>query len=137
MAINQSNLPTKSSFRIEDFPGADEWFAQFLSTLNLFTEQMYFIVNGNVGYQNIVAPRFYTKVITTPTAGVVTFNFSNPLRIQPTSVVVGNIYQENNPSLHPTNATIAYWHISQNVIYIDDLPNLTPATQYTVTLQVS
>jgi hypothetical protein len=136
MAVNTSNLPTIRTFKFEDFPGAEPWFAQFLNSLNLFTDQAYQILNGGVTYQNLTIPRTYTQVITTPASGPVTFNFTNPLRIAPTAVLLGNLYQNPTPSTHPSSATCVYWHSSQGSIYVDDIPNLTASTQYTVTLVV-
>lgn len=134
--VNQSNLPTISRFRFEDFPGAEPWFQQFLNTLNLFVIPVGDILNGGITTQNLVAPKFFTKTITAPSAGDVTFNFTNPLRVTPTSVIIGNIYVNGQPSSHPTDATCVYWHFSQGTIYIDNIPNLTASTTYVVTLLV-
>lgn len=136
MAINQSNLPTSRVFKFEDYPGAETWFAQFLQSLNLFVSPVYDVLNGGITYQNLMIPKTYSQVITTPTAGVVEFNFKNPLRLNPTAVIIGNIYKNGQPSNHPSSATCAYWHFSQGSIYIDDIPNLTASTTYAVTLVV-
>lgn len=134
--INVSNLPTVRTFKFEDYPGAEQWFAQFLRSLNLFTDQTYQILNGGVNNQNLVAPRTYAATITTPASGDVTFNFTNPLRIQPTNILIGNIYEAGQPTAHPTDATSVYWHISQNVIYVDNIPNLSTSTSYVISLVV-
>lgn len=136
MPINSSNLPTSHQFKFEDYPDAPAYFAQFLSALNLFVDPVYQILNGGISTQNLIAPRMFTKIITTPASGDVTFNFVNPLRIQPSAVVIGNIYEQGDPSAHPTNPTCVYWHISQGSIYIDNIPNLTAATAYVITLAV-
>ncbi len=137
MAINQSNLPTNRRFRFEDYPGAEEWFAQFLSSLNLFIDPVYQILDGGIGYQNLLIPQIYTKTITAPATGNTTFNFSNPLRIAPQSVIVGNIYVSGRPTSHPTSPAVVYWHFSQGIVYIDNITNLTASTMYVVTLQIS
>jgi len=137
MAINQSNLPTIQRFKYEDFPGAPQWFSQFLSSLNLFAPQVYQILNGGVNYGNLTIPQLYSTTITAPASGNTTFTFVNPLKISPSCVVIGNIYVFGTPSVHPTNATSVYWHYSQNSILVDNIPNLTPGTQYAVTLQIS
>jgi len=134
--INSSNLPTNQDFKFENYPEAPEWFRQFLNALNLYTSPIYSILNGGVTYQNLTIPKLFTKVFTAPATGFVTFNFPNPLRINPSVVLIGNLYEGTNTSVHPTNASIAYWHLSQNVIYIDDIPNLTASTTYTVTLAI-
>jgi hypothetical protein len=136
MTINQSNLPTITEFRFENFPDADKWFAQFLNSLNLFVIPVSQMIAGNISYQNLSAPRFFTKVITTPAAGALTFNFISPIRIVPTAILIGNIHVNGNPSIHPSSSTCVYWHYSQGSIYIDDIPNLTASTTYVVTLAV-
>lgn len=133
---NTSNLPTIRAFKFEDYPGAEEWFGQFLQSLNLFVSPTYQILNGGVTYQNLTIPQIYTKVITTPASGSVTFNFTNPLSISPRAIIVGNIYENGQPSTHPTDATCVYWHLSQGTIYVDNIPNLTTSTTYVVTLVV-
>lgn len=134
--INTSNLPTNQEFKFENYPGAEEWFGQFLRSLNLFTTSVYGILNGGVTYQNLTAPKIFVKTITTPAAGAVTFNFVNPLRIQPSAVLLGNVYVNGQPSSHPASASCVYWHESQNSIYVDDIPNLTASTTYVITLVV-
>jgi len=134
--INTSNLPTNQEFKFENYPGAEQWFQQFLNSLNLFTTAVYGILNGGVTYQNLTVPKVYTKTITTPASGPVTFNFTNPLRIQPQAVLLGNVYVNGNPSSHPSSASNVYWHVSQGAIYVDDIPNLTASTTYVITLVV-
>lgn len=136
MGINQSNLPTNRTFKFEDYPDAEKWFAQFLISLNLFVDPVYQILNGGIGYQNLVVPQLYTKVITAPATGSTTFNFTNPLKIAPSAVLIGNVYVNGNPSSHPTSPAVVYWHFSQGSIYIDDILNLTASTTYAVTLVV-
>jgi hypothetical protein len=129
-----SNLPTTRRFKFEDFPGAPQWFAQFLQALNLFVDPIYQILDGNVGSQNMVAPKTFSKTITSPASGSTTFNFANPLKIMPSAVLIGNIYVNPNPSSHPTNPAVAYWHYSEGRIYIDNITNLSASTTYIVTL---
>jgi hypothetical protein len=131
-----SNMPTTRRFKFEDFPGAAQWFANFLQALNLFIDPVYQILDGGIGYQNLVLPKTYVKTITTPAAGSVTFNFTNPLKIMPTAVLVGNVYVNGNPSSHPTNPAVVYWHVSQGSIYVDQITNLTSSTAYVITLVI-
>lgn len=136
MPINNSNLPTSRTLKFEDFPGAEPWAAQFIQALNLFIDPVYQILNGGVTYQNLTVPQLYTKTITTPAAGSVTFNFTSPIKIAPTAVLLGNVYQGTSTSVHPTSPAVVYWHFSQGSIYVDNITNLTASTQYTVTLVV-
>lgn len=136
MSVNTSNLPTIRQFKIEDYPGAPQYFYQFINTLNLFAGPIYQILNGGVTYQNLVIPQTFTKTLTAPASGNTTFTFTNPLRITPSWVVIGNIYQGSIPSTHPSSPAVVYWHFSQGTIYVDNITNLTASTQYTVTLVV-
>lgn len=131
-----SNLPTIRRFKYEDYPDAPKWFEMFLQGLNLFIDPIYQMVSGNIGYSNLTAPQLFTKTITAPASGNVTFNFMNPLRISPSAVTMGNIHVVGNPSTHPTSPVSVFWHVSQNSIYIDQITNLTAATSYVVTLIV-
>jgi len=131
-----SNLPTVRRFKYEDYPDAPKWFEQFLSGLNLFVDPIYQMVGGNIGYSNILAPQLYTVTITAPASGNVTFNFTNPLRISPSGVTVGNIYETGKASTHPTSPVSIFWHSSQGTIYVDQVTNLTATKSYVVTLIV-
>lgn len=136
MPVNSSNLPTNRTFKFEDFPGAEKWFAQFLQSLNLFVSPVYDILNGGVGYQNLTVPRIYTKTITAPATGSTTFNFTNPLAITPSAVLLGGVAKSGDITSHPSSASCVYWHFSQGIIYVDNIPNLTASTTYVVTLVV-
>ncbi len=136
VSVNTSNLPTTRLFRFEDFPGAPKWFSEFLSALNLFVGPVYQILNGGVTYQNLTIPQLYTTTITAPASGSVTFNFTNPLKIVPSAVLLGNVYVSGQPSSHPISASCVFWHFSQGTIYIDNIPNLTTSITYVLTLAV-
>lgn len=132
--INQSNLPSVNRFKFEDFPGAPDWFAQFINQFNLFSGPVYSILNRGVGYQNLVAPQIYKQTILG--AAPTVFQFTNPLSIQPSAVTLGNVWY-GIPSQHPAVACQVMWHESGNVIYIDDVIGLTPGTMYNLTLVVN
>lgn len=131
--INQSNLPSVQRFKFEDFKEAPQWFSQFLSQMNLFTGPVYSVLNGGVNYQNLSTPQLYSKTVTatSPT----TFNFTNPLRIAPSAVVLGNVWSRI-PSDHPAVACQVMWHESQGVIFVDDVIGLTSGTLYNLVLVV-
>lgn len=134
--MSASNLPTVYNFKFEDYPGAPQWFGQFLSSLYLFVNPVYQILNGGVTYQNLQVPQTYTATVTAPASGSTTFNFKNPLSITPTAVLLGNVYVSGTPSTHPTNPAQIYWHFSQGTIYVDNITNLTASTKYVISLVV-
>lgn len=131
-----SNLPTLQRIKFEDYKDAPAWFSSFLTSLNLFMNSIYNIVNGQVGYQNLVAPQIVMQTVTadTPT----TMSFSNPLSIVPSVVILGNVYTfPANFSIHPSTPTTAFWHFSNNTVYIDDVTGLTPGIKYVLTFMVA
>ena len=131
-----SNLPTIRRFKFEDYEGAPKWFEMFLQGLNLYVDPVYQMLSGNINYSNLVAPQLFTKIITAPASGNVTFNFTNPLKIVPSAVVLGNVYVQGNPSSHPANPVSVYWHYSQGTINIDQVTNLTASIAYVITLVI-
>lgn len=134
MALNSSNLPSVQRFKFEDYNEAPQWFAQFLESLNLFVNPVYSILNGGVTTQNLTAPRSFVKTIVA--SATTTFNFTNPLKIAPTAVLIGNVYTFGNSTLHPAVVIQPMWHVSSNVIYIDNVIGLTVGTNYVITLLI-
>lgn len=131
-----SNLPTNRRFRFEDFPDAGQWFANFLNSLNLFIDPVYQILDGGITYQNLVAPQIYTQTVTASATGTMSFNFANPLTIQPRAVMIGNIYVSGQPTNHPSSPSQVYWNLSENKIYVTNITNLTASTSYVITLVI-
>lgn len=135
MAVN-SNLPTIQRLKFEDYAREATWqeaFRSLVETLNLFIPPVYDILNGGVGYRNIIAPQIYIKSVTA--AATTTFSFVNPLAIQPSAVIIGNLWS-GIPSTHPAVAVQVYWHYSGNSIIVDNVVGLTAGTAYTLTLVV-
>lgn len=135
MATN-SNLPTIQRLKYEDYSKEATWqdaFRSLIETLNLFIPQTYNILNGGIGTQNAIAPQIFTKVITA--AATTTFTFVNPLTIQPSAVLIGNVWTGIR-STHPAAALQVYWHYSGNTIYVDNIVGLVAGTIYSVTLVV-
>lgn len=132
-----TNLPTVRRFKVEDYPDSPAYFANFLGNLNLYTDPIFQVLDGNLGYQNVIAPQIITKTITAPASGSTTFNFTNPLSIMPRAVIVGQVYEVGKPTAHPAVTVQVMWHLSQGVIYIDNVIGLTASTSYVLNLQVS
>ncbi len=132
----QSNLPTIQRLKWEDVANAKTWqeaMQKLIETLNLFISPVYDILNGGVTMQNTVSPQIVAKTITA--AAITTFTFTNPIKGQPSSVLVGNIWTAI-PTSHPGNTVQAFWHITGNQIVIDNVAGLTPGTSYNLTLVI-
>lgn len=133
--INNSNLPTIQRFKYEDYKDAPNWFSQFLMTANLFVNSIYNIVNHGITYSNlgVIAP--FTFSFTPGTTS--NFSFTNPLIVAPSNIIIGNVYQANNLTIHPAAVTQLYWHFSQGQIFIDSILGLTTGVTYQVSVMVS
>lgn len=134
--MSQSNLPQVQRLKYEDYANASNFQAAIqtlVNNLNLFITPTYNILNGGIAYQNLVAPQLFTKVITAAT--VTTFTFTNPLTIQPSAVLVGNVWTGIR-STHPATAVQAFWHSVSNNIVIDAITGLTTGVSYTITLVI-
>lgn len=133
----QSNLPTVTRLKYEDYADAKDWqtaLQQLINALNLFIGPVYTLLNGQVTYQNLTIPQLYSQKIigATPT----TFNFVNPLIILPSAIILGNVYIVPNQNVHPTVCCQVMWHCSNNIIYIDDIIGLTVGVNYFVQLVI-
>ena len=136
MVSTPSMLPQVQRLRWEDYADATGWqtaMQALINNLNLFITPTYNVLNGQVGYQNIVAPQLFTKVITG--ASPTTFTFVNPLSIAPSAVIVGNCWT-GIPSTHPAVALQVFWHYTGGNIVIDNVVGLTTGTVYSVTLVI-
>lgn len=136
MSTSQSNLPTIQRFKYEDYARATDWqqaFQLLINSLNLFVTPVYNILNSGITYMNLQVPQLFTKVVTA--GSTTTFSFVNPLAIQPSAVLLGNVWT-GIPSTHPASACSVFWHYTNNTIQIDNIIGLTSGTQYTIVLVV-
>ena len=133
--INSSNLPTIQRIKYEDYKDAPAWFAQFLTTLNLFMTAVYNIINRGITYANlsVIAP-FSFQFVQGSTTG---FQFSNPISINPNNVIVGNVYETGNVTAHPSGAVTLFWHYTNGSIVVDSIVGLTAGVNYTLSVMVS
>ncbi len=132
---NNSNLPTIQRIKYEDYKDAPAWFAQFLMTLNLFVNAVYNIINRGITYANlaVIAPVTFQYVSGSTTG----FKFTNPITINPTNVIVGNVYETGDITIHPAVPVVIFWHYAGGSIVVDDIVGLTTGTNYTISVQVS
>ncbi len=130
----QSNLPTIQRLKWEDISRAKTWqeaLQLLITTLNLFISPVYDILNGGITKQNVVSPQVVLKTITAAT--LTTFSFANPIKGQPSAVLIGNVWSAV-PTAHPGSTVQAFWHITGDQIVIDNVIGLTPGTIYQLTL---
>lgn len=132
--VNNSNLPTIQRIKYEDYKDAPSWFAQFLQTLNLFINAVYNIINRGITYSNlsVIAP-FSFQFVSGSTTG---FRFTNPITITPNNVIVGNVYETGDTTVHPTGAVTLFWHYTNGSIVVDNIVGLTVGVNYTLSVIV-
>ncbi len=132
--INNSNLPSIQRIKFEDYKEAPKWFAEFLNPLNLFMTAVYNIINRGISYSNLgcLAP---VSVQFTP-GTTIGLTLSNPLIVAPQVVIIGNVYEKGDLTVHPAVTIQIMWHFSQGKIFVDDVIGLTPGTTYIITVLV-
>ena len=132
---NNSNLPTIQRIKYEDYKDAPSWFASFLMALNLFMTAVYSIINKGITYSNlaVIAPFSFQYVPGSTT----NFKFSNPISIVPNNVIIGNVYETGDTTVHPTGAITLFWHYANGSIIVDSIVGLTTGVNYTLSVIVS
>lgn len=136
-----SNLPSIKRFFSEDYPDAPTWFQQFLNSLNLYTDPIYTILNGNVTANVNTADEIYTFdfVGVSSTATLNTFSFY-PQRFagKPNGVIVGQcLVNSSNGVATAVGGPFAIdWVWAGSQISIIAMYNLTANTSYTITLRI-
>jgi hypothetical protein len=132
---NTSNLPTINRIKYEDYKDSPAWFAQFLITLNLFMTAVYNIINKGITYSNlgVLAPFTFLYTPGTTTG----FKFDNPLIVNPTNVIIGNVYVPPTREVHPTGPVTLYWHYSNGSIIVDNIIGLTSGVTYSISVSVN
>jgi hypothetical protein len=133
-----SNLPTIQRFYADDYAGSPKWFQAFLNTLNLFTQQVYNIVNAGITIANNTTEEIYTFSITAGAAATNnTFNFT-PKKFagKPSGVILGQIMVVAPTITAVGAATSIDWVYNSGQVQIIAMYGLTNGTTYTVTVRI-
>jgi hypothetical protein len=133
-----TNLPTIQRFYAEDYAGAPKWFQAFLSTLNLFTQQIYNIVNAGVNIPTNTTEEIYSFSITAGAASTNnTFKFT-PKKFtgKPSGVVISQIVVIASTVTSVGAATSFDWIYNSGQVQIIAFYGLTNGTTYTVTVRI-
>jgi hypothetical protein len=133
-----SNLPTIQRFYADDYPGAPKWFQQFLNTLNLFTQQVYNIVNAGISISQNTTEEIYSFTITAGAASTNnTFNFT-PRKFagKPNGVSIGQIAVVAATTTAVGAATSLDWIYNSGQVQIIAMYGLTNGTSYQVTVRL-
>lgn len=129
-----NNLPPLWRFDYSDYSGLGSVFQKFLSNLNLFTLNVYNLLNGGIGFANMQRS-IYTVTVTAKTT--TTISFVNPLPVAPSGVVLVRAVVSTATSTPITNAvSVANWGFDGKNINILSVPGLTVGTSYTLSIEV-
>lgn len=140
MAIGEqsSNLPTIQRFDAGDYPKSDAEFQAFLSTLNLFTQPVWNILNRSVDIMQNTKEEIYSFNIT---AGATyednTFDFT-PRKFggRPNGVILGQV-QVLGATVTPVGSPVTFdWIYSGNQVKIIAIYGLTPDVSYSFTVRI-
>lgn len=132
MAVN--NLPQLWKFDPGDYLSLGATFTKFLSNLNIYTQAIYTILNGNVGFANLQRAIYSTTI----TAGSTTpMKFVNPLGVAPSGVTVAQVLLKGNTQTALTAAVmVGGWYFDGVNINVLNLTGLTAASTYKIALEI-
>jgi ethanolamine utilization microcompartment shell protein EutL len=135
---SSSNLPTIQRFYADDYAGAPKWFQQFISTLNLFTQQTYNIVNAGISIPLNTTEEIYSFAITAgATAAANTFRFTPRKFVgQPSGVVVGQVVVSAATVTPVGSAVTLDWIYNAGQVQIISIYGLTNGTTYSITVRI-
>lgn len=139
--MSNSNLPTIKRFYADDYKTAPNYFQQFLSTLNLYSEPIYNILNQGVDLTMNTTEEIYTFTLTnaSATGSSNTYNFTPKKFIgQPNGVIIGQcIYNTSNGIATAIGGQVTLdWIYSGNQVKILAIYGLTANKNYTFTLRI-
>ena len=134
MSQNSNPLPPLYRFDFGDYASLGSTFQKFLANMNLFTLNVYNILNGGIGFANLQRAVYTQKV----TAGSTTpLSFTNPLPVPPSGVTVCNVQLVGNTNVAMTTAvSAANWTYNGKTISILNIVGLTAGSVYSVSLEV-
>lgn len=137
----QSNLPTITRLFAEDYKDSPDWFkSKFVSTMNLFLQPIYGILNQGVDVMTNTRDEVYSFTFNcnSGTASLNTYSFIPRKFIgKPSGVIVGQCY-DTTPAI-PTsvgNPVTIDWYFSGNTVYILAIYGLTSGQVYFISLRV-
>lgn len=133
-----SNLPTIQRFDAGDYPKSSKEFQQFLSTLNLFTQPVYNILNGAVDLTQNTKEEIYTFTIT---AGA---SYSNNTFVfiprkfagKPNGIQIGQVLVSASTVTPVGAACTLDWVWTGSQVSIIAIYGLTNGTTYSITVRL-
>lgn len=137
----QSNLPTITRLFAEDYKDAPDWFkSKFVSTMNLFLQPVYGILNQGVNVTNNTTDEIYNFSFTcnSATASNNTISFQPRKFIgKPFGVIIAQCYDTTTsiPTAIGNPVTID-WYFNGGFVIILAIYGLTSGHIYSITLRI-
>lgn len=129
-----NNLPPKWLFDFSDYTSLGNIFQKFLANLNLFTLNVYNLLNGGLTFQNMQRTIYKATVLATANT---TLSFVNPLDIVPSGLSLVKVLLVSNTNVAITNAvSVANWYYDGVNINILSIPGLTSGQNYELSIEV-
>ena len=135
MATSALPLPPVYRFDPGDYQGSPSWFQKFISNANLFTLNIYNLMNGGIGFANLQRAVYSTTL----TAGSTNtaLSFVNPLSISPSGLTLVKCMPLGNttPPVLGT-VSVATWFFDGKSINIPNITGLNAGSSYQFSLEV-
>lgn len=131
-------LPTIKRFQSEDYKDSPSWFHRFIQAINLYTEPMFNLVNGNLALSANVNEEIYSFQITSgASAAVNTFLFSpKMLSGAPAGVVIAQCLPVLAVPTAVGNPVTLDWYWNGTQIQILAIYGLTNGVKYDVKVRI-
>lgn len=140
MALGQTNssLPTIQRFDAGDYPKASKEFQQFLSTLNLFTQPVYNILNQSLDITQNTKEEIYTFSITAGAAATNNTFLFTPRKFagKPNGVLIGQCILSGPTVAAIGNPVTLDWIWNGSQVQILAIYGLTSSKTYAFTVRL-
>lgn len=138
-----ASLPPSKRITKEDLKGSPDWVTQLLTPINSFFESVYSALDKNLTLgDNLSGNIVSIKVNTKTTYGTIPLadnweiiSTTNPLKIRPRSVVLGQIVETEKFSTLTSPIQI-HWDYLNNSIRVRYISGLAASTKYDINLLV-
>lgn len=132
-------LPSSRRFNPGDYKGMPEIFlGRFLSSLNLFTEPVFAILQKGLNfYENFNAQVYPFQIVGGATASDNILQFKSTVQGRVRALELCSVNESNDPTAPVTNAVGFSWYTDSGNIYITAIAGLTAGTTYTILVRAS
>lgn len=123
-------------FSVEDFPGAEEWFGDFLTMLNQNTSAISLTLNRGVTLRENLACKRHEVTFTTHATYVADAKFSSALKFThglseaPFEVRLAKIFKKSASTVPIGTIGVPHWHELAGVVHVTYIPGLANSTEY-------